>query len=191
MRILQFANYHPSTFTLHKHGRIISSSLPHLRPSPPLTFCPMASRPPVPPSLIAPLSHLLSGWLWSHLSSRRRLLSACTSHCTPLPSLVWLVVAVPLIMPTPLVRLPLRLSLYHSCASCPAGCHDAPLHTTASHLPTPPPLIVPLLHWLSRHFSSCCSLPYACTSTSNCAPPSPLVQMVFALPLIMLPLLSA
>jgi hypothetical protein len=95
---------------------------------------------------------LLSGWLLHHLSSRRRLLSACASasHCTPLAPLVWLVVASPLVMPPlPPVRLCLCLSLYHcfssrpSCASCQAGCCVTSCHAAASRPPEPPPLIAP------------------------------------------------
>jgi hypothetical protein len=163
----------------------------------------------VSPPLIAPLLHLLSGWLLHHLSSCSRLPSTCASasqrisasHCTPLLPLIRLVLASPLIMPPSPVRLHLclsshcRLSLQSSCTSCPAGCHIASHHSAASHPPGPPPLIAlltltaPLSRllsgWLSRHLLSRCGLPSPCASASHGASLMPLVHLVVTSPLVM------
>jgi hypothetical protein len=152
------------------------------------------------PLLIAPLSHLLSGWLSHHLLSRCHLSSTCTStsHCTaashrtPLAPLVRLVVASPLVMLPPPVHMSLCLSLHRrlsshpSCASCPAGYHVISCHAAAFRPFAPPPLIalppfiLPLLHllfgWLSHHLSSCRRLPSACTSPLI----APLLQLLSA-----------
>jgi hypothetical protein len=95
-----------------------------------------------PAPIIAPLLHLLSGWLLRHLSTRRHPPSACvsashrascpasccitychaatsTSHCTaashhtPLVPLIQLVVVSPLVTPPPPVCLRLHLSAHH------------------------------------------------------------------------------
>jgi hypothetical protein len=89
------------------------------------------TRLPVPltlivlPHLISPLSR--SSWLLRHLSSRRRLPSACVSacHCTaashraPLSPLIRLVAVSPLVTPLPPIHLRLCLSAHHRLSSRP------------------------------------------------------------------------
>jgi hypothetical protein len=141
---------------------------------------------PAPPTLIVllplivPLLHLFSGWLSHHLSSRRRLPSTCastshrtaTSHRATLASLVRLIVPSTLVTPPPSNHLPICLSSHHrlslrpSCASFLAGCCVTSRHAATSR----PPALRLSLH-----------------STSHCAPLTPLVWLVVALPLIMPP----
>jgi hypothetical protein len=137
-----------------------------------------ASRPPVPPPLIAlppltaPLLRLLSGWLSRHFSSRRHLPSTCasTSHHTPLAPLVRLVVASPLITPPPP---PVACA---SASHCAAASHSAPL-APLFRLVVASPLVMP---------PSPVCLPSAshCTTASHRAPLTPLVWLVVALPIV-------
>jgi hypothetical protein len=97
-----------------------------------------AFHPFAPLPLIAPLLRFLSGWLLHHLLSCRRLPSACTfaSHCTTLPPLVCLVVALPLITPMPPI----------------CRCSDSCCTTTSCCTPR----LMPLVHsgWLLCPLSS-------------------------------------
>ncbi len=143
-----------------------------------------ASRPPVPPTLIALLplvaslccTHLVvhSGWLLCRLLSCRQLPSACTSashctaasHCAPLAPLVRLIVA--------------SMSRRHLPSACASASHCTPLVplvrlVVSSPLVTPPPPPI------------ACASDSHCAAASHCAPLVPLFRLVVASPLNMPP----
>jgi hypothetical protein len=112
-----------------------ASCLPQLVVVLPLVLCHLPSGvTSICPPLIKPLPLIMplffSGALTSHLP--------------------WLFGVSCLVMPPPLVRLCLHLSLHcclllrPSCNSCPAGCHVASHYNNASCPPVPPTLIAPL-----------------------------------------------
>ncbi len=87
-----------------------------------------------------------------------------------------------------------RLSMHPSYASCLAGCCVTSCHAATSHQPAPPPLLAPLLRFLSGWLLCCLlshrRLPSTCTSASHCAaashhaPLAPLFRLFVASPLV-------
>ncbi len=113
------------------------ASLPLIAPLVRLVVAsPLVTPPPlpliVPPPLIAPLLHLLSGWLLRHLSSRRHLLSACASASLHTPASYH----APLMIRGMRVSCLLSGWLSHCLLSChrlPSVCASTSHLTTASH----------------------------------------------------------